>query len=388
MVSIGVVRGAENINVAELGVYSRLPKYGGHHVELVCSDRTWVTPADAGMPQRRLAPPPVVGRIAKTTAGGYLVGRFSRYRYLHQYLTGFHRAVRDFGVLAPVDLGHPTSYQSVLEKRFGKKVIVQCWENIPFNWPSDRPLRYHYEAVLREADHFVAPTEGSRRALRAEGVGDRRISRVNTGIDTSFWKPSDPYPPPSSGPLKMLFVGRLHWQKGVHTVIEAMGQIPRPVHLTIVGRGPELARLSWLLSRYAQANGGGTARNVQIVTERMPQEQLRLLRAQSDVQVVPSIPTAQWREQMNLGMLEGMACGLPVIASNTGGIPEAISQGAEGILVSPDNPTEFAEAIERMDADPGLRARMGRAARERILRDYEVEKQAQRLAGVISEVAG
>ena len=382
MARIAVVRGGENINVTELGMFARLTGFG-HHVELVCSSRTWVTESDAGMPERRLPPPPVSGRIAKTRSGGFLIGQVSPYRFLHQYLRGFHRAVRDYELLSPVDLGHPSSYQSILERKYGKRVLLYCAENIPFNWPHDRPLREHFERVLDESDHFLATTEGVRRALKAQGVGESRIHRLNVGIDVSFWRPAVSKAVASPGALRVLFVGRLHWQKGLQTVFEALEQCTSPVELTVIGRGPEEPRLRWLLDQRSRRGNPALRGRVRFVSHRVSQEELLRFRQSADVQLVPSIPTSQWREQMNFAMLEGLSCGVPAIATRTGGIPEAVADGIEGLLVSPDSPEELAVALDQMAGNPELRQRMRIAARHRIEREFNLETQARSLADLL-----
>jgi len=381
-VRFAVVRGVERINFPELGIYAGL-RAEGFEPELICSTRSRVTESDAGMPIRRLRVPPIASRIAPTLVGGYLIGRVSPYRYYHQYLLGFHRAVRAVDVLCPVDLGHPTSYQSVRERRFGKKVVVQCWDNIPFNWPHDRPLHEHYEAVLDGADHFLALTDDSRRALRTMGVAEERISRINIGVDTKFWSPPET-PREGRPPLALLFVGRLDWAKGVHTLIEALDLVQAPVRLTVVGAGSQETRLRWLVEARAKRGRPAAAASIQFLGPRYGQE-LRQLRQVSDLQVVPSIPTPQWREQLNQAMLEGFSCGLPAIASATGAIPEALTSGENGILVPPDAPLEWARAIDHMAEHPDERRRMGERARDRIVEGYDVARQGHALATVLRE---
>ena len=381
-VRVTVVRGVERINYPELGMYALLRK-DGFEPELLCSTRSRVTEADAGMPIRRLPVPPVASRLAPTLVGGYLIGQVSAYRYYHQYLRGFHRAVRSVDVLCPVDLGHPTSYQSVRERKFGKKVVVQCWENIPFNWPHDRPIREHYEAVLDGADHFLALTDESRRTLRAMGVAEDRISRVNIGVDVDFWRPPEK-PREARKRLELLFVGRLDWAKGLHTVIEALDLVHAPVHLTVVGAGEQESRLRWLLESRRQRGPSVAARSVEFLGPRFGEE-LRRLRQFADVQVVPSVPTPQWREQLNQAMIEGLACGLPAIASRSGAIPEAVTDRENGLLVPPDSPVDWARAIDEIAENADDRRRMSLRARERVVEQYSVDRQGHLLASVLRE---
>jgi glycosyltransferase involved in cell wall biosynthesis len=381
-VRFAVVRGVERINFSELGMYATLRKEG-FEPELLCSTRSRVSEADVGMPIRRLSLPPIASRLAPTLVGGYLIGRVSPYRYYHQYLQGFHRAVRAVDVLCPVDLGHPTSYQSVRERRFGKKVVVQCWDNIPFNWPQDRPIREHYEAVLDGADHFLALTEDSRRTLRAMGVSEERISRVNIGVDVDFWRP-DEAPHEERRPFTLLFVGRLDWAKGLHTVIEALDLVRAPVRLTVVGAGGQESRLRWLIESRQKRGRATAGRSVEFLGPRFGDE-LRRLRQSADAQVVPSIPSPQWREQLNQAMLEGLACGLPAIASSSGAIPEAVADRDNGFLVPPDSPVDWARAIDDLAEHSDDRRRMARRARERVVEEYALARQGHLLAAVLHE---
>lgn len=94
--------------------------------------------------------------------------------------------------------------------------------------------------------------------------------------------------------------------------------------------------------------------------------QLSWIYAAMDVFVFPSIA-----ENMPLSTLEAMACGLPVIASNVGGIPEQISNGVNGILVPARDSLELANAISLLLRDNELRKRLGESARERVVREFD-----------------
>ncbi|MGA8711066.1 MAG: glycosyltransferase family 4 protein [Thermoplasmata archaeon] len=377
-----VVRGVERINFPELGIYAAL-RSEGFEPELLCSTRSRVTETDAGMPIRRLRLPLLGSRIAPTLVGGYLIGKVSPYRYYHQYLLGFHRAAKPVDILCPVDLGHPTSYQSIRERPFGKKVLVQCWDNIPFNWPHNRPLKEHYEAVLDGADHFLGMTEDARRALKAMGVMDDRISRINIGLNLAFFRPG-PTRAETAGPLELLFVGRLQWEKGVHSLIEALDIAGVPTRLSVVGSGVEHDRLRWLLEQRRRRGNLSAPNAIRFLGPRYGEALLRL-RQEADVQVAPSIPVPQWREQLNQSMLEGLACGLPAIASNSGAVAEAVADGDNGLLVPPDSPVKLAEAIRFMAEHPDERRRMGRRARERMEKEYNLERQGPLLAAIVRQ---
>jgi len=83
-------------------------------------------------------------------------------------------------------------------------------------------------------------------------------------------------------------------------------------------------------------------------------------------------------EGMPNALLEAMAAGLPVVASRVGGIPEAVEDGVEGLLVSPGNPAELADAVIRIMSSTIVHARMSQAARRRIDDQFRVDLVARR----------
>jgi glycosyltransferase involved in cell wall biosynthesis len=103
--------------------------------------------------------------------------------------------------------------------------------------------------------------------------------------------------------------------------------------------------------------------------------------AAADVKVLPSVPTKQGkREGIPVGLMEAMASGLPVVSSWLSGIPELVEDGVAGILAAPRDVNGLAEALFRLSRDPELRRRMGEAGRAKVLREFNLEKNAEELA--------
>ena len=93
-------------------------------------------------------------------------------------------------------------------------------------------------------------------------------------------------------------------------------------------------------------------------------------------------------EGMPLVVLEAWAAGLPVVASAVGGLPEMIDDGCEGRLVPPDDPPALARALAGLMEDPALGARLGRAGRERVLRDFTWSAVASRMEAAYHQLRG
>lgn len=382
MPRLTVVRGTQLANLSELEVYAHLKEHG-FAPELLGARRTSYTDREVPMPVRRLPTPPIAGRISKTMAGGFLIGQVSSYRYYHEYLVGFDRAVRDSDILVPVDFGHPTSFQC-LKHRPRAKVVVQVWENIPFNWPEDRPLAQHYRAVMERADFFVPFTRGADHCLQLMGVPESKRSLVYCGVDTTAFHPPSASERDScrkqlgAGPEEVVltFVGRLGFFKGIYTLLEAMSEVDPRVRLHVVGTGEDR-------KVQRRARDLGVADRVKMWGWVPHQDLHAKVLCGSDISVAPSIPTEQWREQFSQFIVESMATGLCAVGSRTGGLTEVIEDGTTGLLVAPDDPESLAKAIDRLASDPGLRSRMGGAGRRRAETLFDARKNAEELARVL-----
>jgi glycosyltransferase involved in cell wall biosynthesis len=86
-------------------------------------------------------------------------------------------------------------------------------------------------------------------------------------------------------------------------------------------------------------------------------------------------------------LLEAMACGVPVVATDCGGVTEAVTDGVEGFVVPTRQPGELAVALERLWRDPGLRARMGAAGRRTVTSRFTLERQLDEFVALYREVA-
>ena len=100
----------------------------------------------------------------------------------------------------------------------------------------------------------------------------------------------------------------------------------------------------------------------------------------ADLYVQPSRRLSSGEEEgLGLSVQEAMAMGLPVVATNTGGIPESVVEGETGTLVPPDAPDALVAAIRRLASDAQMRLRMGAAGRRRVERHFNLERQSDLL---------
>ncbi|MDD5566082.1 MAG: glycosyltransferase family 4 protein [Candidatus Omnitrophica bacterium] len=188
----------------------------------------------------------------------------------------------------------------------------------------------------------------------------RNVPVIENPLDTAFFRP-DPLVHPVR--YRILFSGRLEFRKGVHVLIRAvpllLERIPEATFLFV---GSDCGVKEYLLKKTREL---GIERAVDFLNQ-VPREQMLLHYQRCEVSVVPSL----W-ENHPYAVLEAMACGKPVVASNIGGIPEIIQDGFNGMLVPAGSPVSLAAAIEKVLLDAELKARLGRNARHYIERQYD-----------------
>lgn len=205
-------------------------------------------------------------------------------------------------------------------------------------------------AVAPLTDRFIAVSEFDRRlALRYRVAPPDRVVTVRYGMpEVDGALRADP----SARPPRLVMVARFEEQKDHPTLLEALARLThRPWTLDLVGEGPRQEAME------ARARELGLEGRVRFLGYR---DDVAELLAAAQVFVL-----ASWWEGLPLSILEAMRAGLPVVASGVSGVPEAVSDGETGRVVPPGRPEALAGALEELLESAALRARMGRAGRER-----------------------
>jgi glycosyltransferase involved in cell wall biosynthesis len=227
---------------------------------------------------------------------------------------------------------------------------------------------------------FVVTISGDNRALieaTAGGASSGKVDVIHCGVDPDAFPAADRG---TDGPLRIVAVGTLHEVKGQAHLIEACRMLAeRGIAFTcrFIGDGPDREALARLIDRDALGDRVTLA-------GRMTSDAVAEELARSDVLAAPSVPTSGGkREGIPVVLMEAMAAGLPVVASRLSGIPELVTDEVSGLLVPPGDDTALADALERLAGDSLLRARLGTAGRETVLRDFDVDRNAAALASRI-----
>ena len=251
----------------------------------------------------------------------------------------------------------------LVSRRLGKPTLVQPAAGGEFgelNQLSRTRGRRLLRRLILKNTHFVAISHEIEQELNQMGV--LSPTRLSSGVDTDQFCPG---PPPEldhqlpPGP-RVLFLGRLHAQKNLDTLLEAWPEVARRLEASLLfaGDGPEARRLR---NRARAIGCAGSTHFLGAV-----QNPLDLLRA-ADVFVLPSVA-----EGMSNSLLEAMAVGLPVVASNAGGNVDLVSDGKTGLVVDARAASGWTSAIVRLLQDARLRRELGSAARRLITAHYSI----------------
>ncbi|NYF58156.1 glycosyltransferase [Micromonospora purpureochromogenes] len=245
------------------------------------------------------------------------------------------------------------------------------------------PGRVGYERALgRAADRVIVQCQDEIGELVRLGVPRSRMALVPSGVNEEMFRPEGPVAPRDPARPRILTVGRMVERKGFQDVIRALPAVPEAECVVVGGPAAELLPADGFARRLgALAESCGVADRVKLVGA-VPREEMGAWYRSADVLVA-----APWYEPFGLTPLEGMACGVPVIGTNVGGIADTVVDGLTGDLVPPRDPRALGTAIRRLLADRVRRFTYATAALDRIRSRYSWKRCAEQLSAVYTTVS-
>jgi len=330
-----------------------------------------------------------------------LDGRTPEYRWLRSWLSiGNAYLTPDLLGMEKTDVIHlhfPFIFGSeltVLRSRLAKAPMVLTYHNDLIGNGIRRPLFWLYNhldtpLILRQARRIIVTSfDYARTSIYARTVFERRrrdLVEVGNGVDVETFRPGIDGAGIRSrhaiglGDVLLLFVSSLdrsHARKGLDLLLEALAELPDPrLRLIIVGDGDgrqDYERQAGRLGVEARLAFAG----------RVDQAELPAYYSACDMVVVPSRPP----EAFGMALAQGMATGKPVVGSDIPGVRSLVQNGEQGFLVPPGDRKALAAAMTVLAGDPGLRARLGAAGRQRVVQTYSWKAAAEKLLAVYQDV--
>ncbi|WP_217240083.1 glycogen synthase [Streptomyces sp. AC555_RSS877] len=243
--------------------------------------------------------------------------------------------------------------------------------------------------AIESADRVIAVSGAMREDILGcyPALDPAKVHIVHNGIDTSLYRPDhgtdvlrriglDPDRP------YVLFVGRITRQKGVPHLLRAVRDIDPAAQVVLCAGAPDTPEIDQefreLFQELSRVREG-----VHWIPQMLPRPEVIQLLTHAAVFACPSV-----YEPLGIVNLEAMACGTPVVASRTGGIPEVVDDGKTGLLVPVDDDFEtgLARALDSVLGDPAAAREMGEAGRERAVGEFGWDAVARRTVRLYEEI--
>jgi len=269
--------------------------------------------------------------------------------------------------------------------RLAFKVIFRTARNIHYTrFGLPNRLGWLYGCVeyfgLRVGDYCFSQSAAGPEVLAARGFHATEV--IPHFVDPAFFHPKDSRQLKRTLGLENFTVGcfgRLLPQKGVGLVLDAMAGLNAPVQLLLVGKGP--ARDGWMEQARRLRIDDSVVYKPSVLRSEMPD-----YICACDCVVLPSYTTPKWKEMFGRILIEAMACGVPLIGSDSGDIPRVI--GEAGLIFPEKDSAALRHCIRRLIDDPELRVRLSALGRERAAREYSCEAVAAARLRAIRHLAG
>jgi phosphatidylinositol alpha-mannosyltransferase len=220
----------------------------------------------------------------------------------------------------------------------------------------------------------IAVSGAARHFITKYFPGDYRI--IPNGVDLDRFTSAQPFEELRDGTLNILFVGRLEERKGLMYLLRGYHRLKKrhvDARLIVVGDGPQRGQYR----RYVATR---RVRDVEFMGRVSDDDKARYF-ASADVFAAPS--TGQ--ESFGIVLLEAMAAGLPIVASDIHGYKNVVQRGTQGLLVEPRNHRAIAAALYALAHDPEMRQAMGDAGRQKAP-DYSWDRVTERVVAYYQEV--
>ncbi|QUS41340.1 glycosyltransferase family 4 protein [Tardiphaga alba] len=298
--------------------------------------------------------------------------------YLHFY-PGLRRLIRDIDPDVVHLWEEPWSVVA-LQARFLKgraAMVMEVDQNILKRLPP--PFEFIREQVLAHTDHVLSRSPDATDVVRARGYSGP-VSSIGYGVDLSTFNPdvTPLLPPPMRPEFRIGYVGRLVVEKGLDDALDAMARTKIPVSLALMGEGPHEERLRQHVAEL------GLGARVSFQGWGKPADVASFLRS-LDALVLLTRTTKSVREQFGRVITEAQACGVPVIGSQGGAIPDVVGDG--GWIVPESDPAALAQLLDEIATDPNALHARGRAAQENVMRRFTYEAVANDLVAACHAAA-
>lgn len=265
------------------------------------------------------------------------------------------------------------------------RLLLHTWQN------QDRrksmAVRWVIRQTLGAADLVFCANSEAITLLRRFGFAGPAPLLPAIGVDTTLFRPCAEYhglseQSAAKSSYTIGYIGRLVWEKGIDLLLQAVAALTsampdKQIQVWVTGAGPLQAELQSLARQL------GIEERV-VWKGAQPQHEIAKILCHLDVLVLPSRTTNVWKEQLGRVLLEAMACGIPVIGSNSGAIPEVI--GDAGLIVPEGDVQALTQTLKHLLSAPDLRQTLAQRGRIRAETYYTQRHIAEQTLAIYREI--
>ena len=250
----------------------------------------------------------------------------------------------------------------------GTPVVVSCRGsqiNVAPHDPNRQAVRQELSTNFQKAAAVHCVSEAIKMEATYCGLDPRKAWVIRPAVDPGFFHPGERLKS-GNGIFNIISTGDLIWRKGSEYALLAVRNLLDqgiPAQFHIIGDGPEYSRLLYTIG------------DLNLDGKVLLHGRLAPLEVRNRLQEADAFLFSSLSEGIANAVLEAMACGLPVVTTDCGGMTEAVTDGVEGLVVPVRDPEAMAGALARLATDPALSSRLGQAARQRILKDFSLDRQ-------------
>jgi glycosyltransferase involved in cell wall biosynthesis len=299
--------------------------------------------------------------------------------HLHSYV-GLGQRMEDFKphiVHIDEEPYNAATWQALYHaERVGARSLFFSWQNIERRYPP--PFSWGERWVLNTVDYALVGTQSAGDVWRAKGYTKPLKVIPQFGIDAELFKPREPITPSESRPFRIGYFGRLVEEKGVHVLLDASSQLEFNWQLGFIGGGP----MRSALERQAVDLG---IRDRTVFIDQVPSTDMPAQYHEIDVLVLPSFTRPNWKEQFGRVLIEAMASGVPVIGSDSGAIPDVISDA--GLIFPEGDIAALRACLHRLHSDHALYTALSQMGRAQVQGNFTHAQIAAQTVEVYRQIA-
>jgi len=386
MKTVALLKGLNMRHDGSVATWERLNETSTYDVVAFSSDPPRYPHGDIDLEVRELPWPD--GKIELLGHQHFIYKALGKSRFPRGYLRGVKKVCEEFDIIHANENFNLFSIQAAIHSiGTDTKFTFHAGENIPYPLSQRNPVLWQLKKITNSlASGITTTTMAGKRALIHEGVPHDKITILPNSVDLDMFQPiKNPDPEKvgmdssSKSTINILFVHKICEQKGTPYLLKSFKQIQEnyeKVNLILVGEN----KLSSKIAEYINS-----CNKIHWI-ERIPFSKMPILYNLSDIVVLPSVTVPTNEEQFGMAIIEAMACGLPTVVTNVGGLPYVVEDEKTSLIAKERDVDDLRAKLEKLIENPKMRKKLGNEGRKQATEKYSPDTNSSKLKNFYSSI--